>query len=102
MLRNCAIGVQLGERAVVSVAKISAPTVATIVGTAGRKYRDGGSTVVVSAGGVAHVLAARIDGLYDGLSIRTVVRPDGGSSASGGGGQYRVRESDSLQVCSFG
>lgn len=66
-----------------SVAKIIVATIATVIGAARRENGDGRSTIVVAPRRVAGVLATGVDGLYDGLSVGTVIRPDGSSDAGG-------------------
>ena len=77
MLRDGIIYVQLRD------AKIIVATIATVIGTASRENGDGCRTIVVAARRVAGVLTTRVDGLYNGLGIRTVIRLDGSSDTSG-------------------
>lgn len=77
MLRDGAIHVQWRD------AKIIVAAIATVIGAARRKDGNGRSTIVVAPRRVASVLATGVDGLYNGLGVGTVIRPNGSSDAGG-------------------
>lgn len=101
MLGNGAVGIDMGKGAVMAVAKGGAVCASAKVSGACRENRDGSSAVVVPARWVAGVLATLIHCLYNGLSVRTVIWPNGGANASGIGSQDSGRERDGIEVSTF-
>ena len=101
VLRDGAVGVDMGKGAVVPVAEGTATRAAAQIAAARREDGNGSSAVVVPARWVTDVLAARVDGLYDGLRVGAVVWTYGGADASGRRGKDGGRERDSIEVCTF-
>lgn len=101
MLGNGAVGIDMGKGAVMAVAKGGAVCAPTKVGAARGENRDGSSAVVVPARWVAGMLVTLIHSLYDSLSVRTVIWPNGSANASGIGSQDGGRERDGIEVCTF-
>lgn len=83
VVAKIAVAVAVMKSAASSCVRTDAIAIAAGVAGAGGEDGDGGGTSVVGARRIGVVLATRVHGLDDGLSIRAVVRLDCGRHSCG-------------------